>query len=357
MDRGPLQKEAAHRMKSIVSRKRSSPQDPEPAPHKPSRSGSDSGYGTSPSLPDQKALKSPNLEHEFMIDDLDIDIPTFNEEDTRGNNSYDNQAWNAGFLAAPVSANFDSLANIALLPDPLLFSPTSTIPLAQPQLDPMIIDSLTRDTGNIDVAAAMARFQQTGVNQLWPDMTTPVQQDCFNMSARQSISTPQTSFHKQRYSSSGLTSPVNGQIPAIVDDDLLMDYLDRVFYIYCPFYTSKQQQSRGWLLSALRREGASYHAALALTELHRPKRLLTNEQGSHHRLALQEVQEGLARLGTIAGGASSVDRIGLLIALLHLLFYEVRSQVNETHPVLTCFSSRLAESAIGRCTFPPVPSY
>jgi hypothetical protein len=154
-----------------------------------------------------------------------------------------------------------------------------------------------------------------------------------------------------------------------VDDDLLMDYFDRAFHIYCPFYTSRQQRSRGWLLSLLRRECSSYHAAMALTELHRSKTSShsTEEQISHHRLALQELQKGLAPFALGMGPASSTARIGLLTSILHLFFYEVslqarlgclvRVQARLQTFILTDLSSRLVTNTIGACTFLRAPCF
>lgn len=64
---------------------------------------------------------------------------------------------------------------------------------------------------------------------------------------------------------------------------------------------------------------------MALTELHRSIRpsLSTKEQGSHHRIALHELQKGLAPFTLGFGPASSTARIGLFTSILHLFFYEV----------------------------------
>jgi len=322
MDRGPLQKEAARRLKTTVSRRSTSAQEPgttsqEPSgPYRASTNGNLNAYGSS------------DLNRQLMIGGFDLDLSTGG--DVQKDNPFYEQAWDENLLAAPFYIDLGSNADPANLFDPWVLSSTNTTPLAQSQLAFANAET-TIDLGSLDTAAAtVAGFQQTEPLQLWSDRTLPMQQDYFEGPARRSMSGPQMPLHKPRYSNTALSPPVNGQTMHLVDDELLMDYFDRVFYIYCPFYTSRQQHSRGWLLSLLRGECSSYHAAMALTELHRSTgpSLNTKEQGSHHRLALQKLQKGLAPFTLGIRPASPTVRISLLTSILHLFLYEVRLQAH-----------------------------
>ncbi|RAL04001.1 Zn(II)2Cys6 transcription factor domain-containing protein, partial [Aspergillus ibericus CBS 121593] len=62
------------------------------------------------------------------------------------------------------------------------------------------------------------------------------------------------------------TSPSDPTMGGRTEDELLMHYLDRAFYVQYPFYHTRDRQRRGWLLSLLRRVKPAYYASLALSE-------------------------------------------------------------------------------------------
>ncbi|KAF2443239.1 hypothetical protein P171DRAFT_496605 [Karstenula rhodostoma CBS 690.94] len=129
-----------------------------------------------------------------------------------------------------------------------------------------------------------------------------------------------------------MTQPVgrpNLNPAADTDDDLLMHYFDRVFYLCCPFYPSTSSHGRGWLFSILMRKSSVYHAALALSEYHQATSSqqtsfqLMQGRGKHYNLALQELQ---ACIGNLCSGYENLcleHNIEVLAAILHLLFYEM----------------------------------
>lgn len=116
-----------------------------------------------------------------------------------------------------------------------------------------------------------------------------------------------------------------------VEDILFMYYFDHVFYMYFPFYFPSNRQGRGWLLSILKRANSAYHAALALSEYHHSTSTQhsvlcpTKASSGRYELALQELQTILPRSSAWAGNIGLSDNIEVLTAILHLLFYEVRS--------------------------------
>jgi hypothetical protein len=64
------------------------------------------------------------------------------------------------------------------------------------------------------------------------------------------------------------TGSTNSVTCELMEDGLLMHYLDHVFHLQYPFYDSSDPKGRGWLFSILRRAKSAYHAVLALSEYH-----------------------------------------------------------------------------------------
>lgn len=140
---------------------------------------------------------------------------------------------------------------------------------------------------------------------------------------------------KKSFSASGSqTSQLDGldHRATVVDteDDLLMYYLDRVFYFHCPFYSSTTLHRRGWLLSILKRKRSAYHAALSLSEYHQARSSqqarsqLLQGRGKHYNIALRELQLCIGSFRAGNGNLCLEHNIEVLTSILHLLFYEVR---------------------------------
>lgn len=113
--------------------------------------------------------------------------------------------------------------------------------------------------------------------------------------------------------------------------NLIMHYLDHVFFIQFRFYTpSLSSGGRGWLLSLLTRTKPLYHAAMSLSAFHRQS-LLTLEQGHketdhldelqlRHNLTLNELQ-----LFISANTANSAfdQNVQILACVVQLISFEV----------------------------------
>ncbi|GLA40430.1 hypothetical protein AnigIFM63309_008263 [Aspergillus niger] len=118
------------------------------------------------------------------------------------------------------------------------------------------------------------------------------------------------------------------------EDELLMHYLDRVFYIQYPFYHTQDRQGRGWLLSLLRRIKPAYYASLALSELdllsaslpksELPARLaqLRTKDG-YHDLALQGMQRIMADSFSWNAQSQITHSLEGLVSILQLLYWEI----------------------------------
>lgn len=87
---------------------------------------------------------------------------------------------------------------------------------------------------------------------------------------------------------------------------LVMHYFDKVFYWQYPYFQSRSRLgNRGWFLSSISSGGPLYHAALALSVLHRnevgdPWRVYPRDQEAfeYHTKALRELCEFSRRTGT-----------------------------------------------------------
>lgn len=121
MDRGPLQKEAARRLKTTVSRRSTYAQEPGTTSQEPSRPDRASTKGS------LNAYGGPSLNHQLMIGGFDFD--PFTGGDPQKDNPLYEQAWDESLLAAPFYIDLDSNADPAHLSDPWVLSSTSTTPL------------------------------------------------------------------------------------------------------------------------------------------------------------------------------------------------------------------------------------
>lgn len=138
--------------------------------------------------------------------------------------------------------------------------------------------------------------------------------------------------------------------------NLMMHYLDQVFYIQFRFYTpSISFGGRGWLLSLLNRTKPLYHAALSLSAFHRQALLLDQgdrvqngylqELETHHNLALKELQHFIhAHSENDSAPRVFEGNIQILACMVQLISFEV-SQIPQaaTHEALIHYSSSMAE--------------
>lgn len=119
-----------------------------------------------------------------------------------------------------------------------------------------------------------------------------------------------------------------------VESILLMHYLDCVFSVQFPMYQPPAAAGgRGWLLSILLRTKPLFHATLALSAFHR--RVLVDADTSHLCRVTAVVQQeehleiGIRSVNEIAQNFCPHSGLGVMTAVLQLMFYEVSS-----HPSL-----------------------
>jgi hypothetical protein len=164
-----------------------------------------------------------------------------------------------------------------------------------------------------------------------------------NYSSKESIShTRLDSLHlPQTNTSSALeiftswpTGSTNSVTCELMEDWLLMHYLDHVFHLQYPFYDSSDLKGRGWLYSILRRAKSAYHAVLALSEYHyymthpRHKNMARGfihlaAKDGHYNLALRETHLSLAQYHMWSEATRLSRSIEALTSILHLIFWEV----------------------------------
>jgi len=130
--------------------------------------------------------------------------------------------------------------------------------------------------------------------------------------------------------------------------NLMMHYLDNVFYIQFRFFTpSIEIGGRGWLLSLLNRTKPLYHAAVSLSAFHQQS--IISRQGAdqaqmdylhqlelHHNLTLEELQlfiHAHTESTSLGGGFSS--KVQILACMVQLISFEVRSVSLSTFSLLT----------------------
>jgi hypothetical protein len=124
--------------------------------------------------------------------------------------------------------------------------------------------------------------------------------------------------------------------PAIEEADLLMHYLDHVFYLQFRFYgRSTSVVGRGWLLSLLTDTKSLYHAILGLSAFHKQSMLLQSNDSiyrelvwpglqNHVSLALEELQLA-AKTNMKSPNRSLKDAISHLACMIQSIFLEVGS--------------------------------
>ncbi|PWY87259.1 C6 transcription factor [Aspergillus sclerotioniger CBS 115572] len=129
-------------------------------------------------------------------------------------------------------------------------------------------------------------------------------------------------------------SPSDSAMGERAEDELLMHYLDRVFYIQYPFFHSRDRRGRGWLLSILRRVKPAYYASLALSERDLLSTSLSRDEittrltqlrakDGYYDMALQGMQRIMA--GSFGWHAPThlANSLEGLISILQLLFWEI----------------------------------
>ena len=120
--------------------------------------------------------------------------------------------------------------------------------------------------------------------------------------------------------------------------DLIMHYLDHVFYIQFRFYVpSVSTGGRGWVLSLITKTKPLYHAALSLAAFHQQSLMLQENGGSdnclslveleqQHNLTLQEMQRYI-QVRCKSSDTSSVSDVNvqILACVVQLISFEVRN--------------------------------
>ena len=117
--------------------------------------------------------------------------------------------------------------------------------------------------------------------------------------------------------------PENSVLRREIEDDLLMRYLDEVFYIQYPFYNFPNKRSRGWLFSSIRCTRSVYYATLALSQRYIQS---TTDISSRSRLSNKSNynEMSLREMESIKGISSSSSDVSDITFVLQILFYEVR---------------------------------
>lgn len=118
---------------------------------------------------------------------------------------------------------------------------------------------------------------------------------------------------------------------------LLMHFLDKVFPLQYPLYTPNIiQGGRGWVLSLLLRNAPLYHAALALSALHRKSSLLVanrekwrmvseTQQETHLSICLTEFQNSIRNLDQWLKEEKKGDILGIMASIVQLVYFELFS--------------------------------
>ena len=120
--------------------------------------------------------------------------------------------------------------------------------------------------------------------------------------------------------------------------DLIMHYLDHVFYIQFRFYVpSVATGGRGWVLSLITKTKPLYHAALSLAAFHQQSLMLQENGGSdgylgleeleqQHNLTLQEMQRFIQVHGESSDASSMSDvNTQILACVVQLISFEVKN--------------------------------
>lgn len=169
---------------------------------------------------------------------------------------------------------------------------------------------------------------------------------------------PEDAFHELGEGCSGdLVSPSSGHSHDPVQDErststgpqstfacvfrpesasLVMHYLDHVFYWQYPYFQPRSRLgNRGWLLAYLSNGGPLYHAALALSALHRNKVQISRRQDylrnqeafEYHSKALRELFELSQRTETEALLNDKSQLAEFAASSLMLISFEVRHRL------------------------------
>lgn len=139
--------------------------------------------------------------------------------------------------------------------------------------------------------------------------------------------------------SKGIENSTTTKLPFSEDHEtnLMMHYLDQVFYIQFRFYSpSVSSGGRGWLLSLLLQTKPLYHAALSLSAFHQQSLLsvdqdvLPTQRGylqeleRHHNLTLEELQLFiLAQKEPDSTSGILSSNVQILACMVQLISFEV----------------------------------
>ena len=328
MDNGPLQKEQALRIKRIVGqnnpkrRKRRSQHSPSlPFPDMDTAYDKSAGsiaasssYSSSEEVPptgsnlatavsaDWSQLHDWNTDLDICENYISNEFPQeniFNTESLFGNLDWDNSIW----------VDDGSLSGQDLIPSEpstvsqhsdILLTPTTNTLTSQ---NCSILDHTTYQEGPHQGAIGASEAK-------WPSSS--------HTTLAQSLSANQYIKEYDMVSS----YPEDSVMPRDMEDDLLMHYLDEVFYIQYPFYNFPNKQSRGWLLSSIKRTRSAYHATLALSQRHLQStaeislRSRLHNKPSYNIMALQEMEVTMDK-------SSSSREPASITCVLQVIFYEV----------------------------------
>ena len=117
--------------------------------------------------------------------------------------------------------------------------------------------------------------------------------------------------------------------------NLIMHYLDHVFYIQFRFHTpSIAAGGRGWFLSLLTRTKPLYHAALSLSAFHQQSLMLLEQGGEEtdylnelelqHNLTLKELQVFISAQSSSSSTDTAFYRnVQILACVVQLISFEV----------------------------------
>ncbi len=132
--------------------------------------------------------------------------------------------------------------------------------------------------------------------------------------------------------------------------DLMMHYLDHVFYIQFRFFTpSISTGGRGWLLSLLNNAKPLYHAALSLSAFHQQSLLSMEERNQaqidyldelerHHNLTLEELQFFIRGHNLSINGTTELSgNVQILACMVQLISFEVQFVLSSPKSFLLIF--------------------
>ncbi len=117
---------------------------------------------------------------------------------------------------------------------------------------------------------------------------------------------------------------------------LLMNFLDNVFPLQFPMYKPEiVNGGRGWFLALLFRTESLYYAALSLSAYHRRTIMLSKITHQFQLVMLMQqekyLETCLSSVNRFAQGSCPNNGLGIMTAVVQLVFYEVFPLSRLTH--------------------------